>query len=76
MLNGERSRTEAARPPAYASLSEAAAYTRLSRRTLQRAVSGGTLRAHRVGSRLIFDYAALDSFVRGEGPAAAHGGGG
>ena len=54
------------RPPAYATISEATDYTRLSPRTLRRAVVAGRLRCHRAGGRCLYAYEDLDRFIRGD----------
>lgn len=54
------------RPPDFASIDEAAGFTRLSQRTLRRACAAGTLKRYRVGSRYLFSYSDLSAFVRGE----------
>ena len=54
------------RPPAYCTYGEGAIYTRLSERTLRRAVGTRRLRAFRVGARVVLSYEDLDRFVRGE----------
>jgi len=59
------------RPPEFATPSEAAAYTRLSIRTLRRAVADGRLPAYRVGGRPRFRYRDLSHFVGSGGAAAA-----
>lgn len=59
------------RPPEFATPAEAAAYTRLSIRTLRRAVAEGRLTAYRVGGRPRFRYADLSGFVESGGAGVA-----
>jgi excisionase family DNA binding protein len=56
------------RLPAYASVAEAATYTRLGERTLRRAIKAGTLIPRRTGARVLLRYDELDRFLR-ESPA-------
>ncbi|AGA28728.1 excisionase family DNA-binding protein [Singulisphaera acidiphila] len=57
----------------YATVQEAAGYTRVSTRTIRRAITSGRLTAHRVGVRVLIRYADLDTFVTagGESPPAS-----
>lgn len=59
------------RPPAYATVPEAEAYTRLSGRTLRRAVKARKLRRRLVGFRVLFAYEDLDRFMLGSEPSAS-----
>ena len=54
----------AAVAPRYLTVTQAVAYTHLSRTTLYRAERDGQLGAIRCGRRLMFDISDLDSFMR------------
>lgn len=51
----------------YATVSEAAGYTRLSERTIRRAIARERLAVCRVGSRVLVRYEDLDAFVAAGG---------
>ena len=55
---------EVVAPARWLTLAEAAQYTRLSQRTLERAVERQRLRKEKVGSRTLFNVDELDAFIR------------
>lgn len=54
---------EPARDPAFASVHEAAAYLRVSERTIRRAIADKRLASHHVGARVLVRYQDLDALA-------------
>ena len=54
----------------YLKLPEAAAYARVSVRTLQRHLKSGTLRRHSFGHRVLIDRTELETLIRARDPRA------